>query len=402
MSISPGRAYASVATLPAFRRARAAADVQQVLALGRALIERDPSNVAVLRAVARLQTETDMKAQALQSWAVIHRAEPGDMEAAYKLARARVETGEGVDAATAAVLPGAGEIARDYLARALGAGPQPSLPDGTFRHVAICGASFCGSTLLDRVLGGLPDTRSIGESHWLTKEHDGVGYVPMDLHSVRTGKGPFCTVCNRNCEVLTPEFRVALTIDPSRWYAKIACRLKTVNLVSADKNLPKLLDHDPLLRFTALVLFKSPLQAWASNLSKMPPGSSPRFYQAALEKYAQTWRAAYESFLDGFQPKGGVVYLSFDEFTDDPESGLAALTSALGLPHDPEVLVRTRPGHAIGGNARAMGRLRAADYGVDISKLPTPEVPKAHAEWLEACAPVQGVYQALMRRRLAF
>jgi hypothetical protein len=402
MAPSSSRATIAPPSLVGFRQARAAGDAQAVMALGRALVRKDPTNLPVLRGVARTQTELGLETKALESWAELHRADPADMEAAYHLGRSRLRAGEPLSDIVVQCLPQSNGLARKALSEALASGPEPSLADDQFRHIAICGTSFCGSTLLDRVLAGLPGVRSIGESHWLTKEHDGANYVSMDLGAPRSGRGPFCTVCGRACEALTPAFRTALAIDPSRWYAKIAHRLATPVLVSADKNLPKLVDNDPLLRFTGLVVFKSPLQAWASQLAKMPAGGSSGFQAAALERYAETWRGAYDGFLHGFEPRGGAVFLPFDAFAARPHAGLAALTEALGLEHDDSVLNRTRPGHAIGGNAGAMRRLRDADYGVNISELPTPAVPAEQAEWLARHRPVQETYLQLMKRRLAF
>ena len=61
---------------------------------------------------------------------------------------------------------------------------------------------------------------------------------------------------------------------------KIAGRLETSILISADKNPPKLVDNDPLLRFSALAMFKSPMQAWASQLAKLAKGQNADFYRA--------------------------------------------------------------------------------------------------------------------------
>ena len=65
--------------------------------------------------------------------------------------------------------------------------------------------------------------------------------------------------------MLDREFRMGLLADPSDWYQKIAARLGTRVLVSADKNYRKLETLDPELRLDAVVLYKDPLLATAAH-----------------------------------------------------------------------------------------------------------------------------------------
>jgi hypothetical protein len=68
-------------------------------------------------------------------------------------------------------------------------------------------------------------------------------------------------LCGPTCEVLSLDFRMDLAANRTGWYQKIADRAETDVLIAADKNSPKIVENDPLLRFEALILFKSPLQA---------------------------------------------------------------------------------------------------------------------------------------------
>jgi hypothetical protein len=187
-------------------------------------------------------------------------------------------------------------------------------------------------------------------------------------------------------------------VDPSSWYRKIARQLGTSILVSADKNTTKLVDHDPLLQFAALVLFKSPVQAWSSQLAKLPKDQDPEYYLAQLNKYMDVWTNSYNIFLDDFQPRDGKIFLQFDDFVRQPQPMLRTLCAALHLPFDDSVLKETRPGHAIGGNSGAMARLRAADYGVRLSPLPAPDLPREHVVVIAKNKPMQACYAALMGR----
>src|SRR5262249_31916482 len=155
-----------------------------------------------------------------------------------------------------------------------------------------------------RLLNGMDGVCSIGESHWLTKAFDGKQAVTLDFLDPYTRFVPQCSVCGPKCEVLTPRFRAALAADPMDLYFKIAARLGARTLISADKNLPKLVLNDPRLRCDALVLFKSPKQAWASELVKRPPGESEDELYEQMRRYMTLWRLAYAEMLGSLRPQG--------------------------------------------------------------------------------------------------
>jgi hypothetical protein len=379
-----------------FRSARARREFEQMFAAGNELLALDPGIPGVSRAMARTLTELGREGEAKPHWVRTRDQDAGDAEAAYQVARHAMRTGLAPAEAVAEAAPGANELLRQHLIDLVGKPEAPLPPD--CRHIGICGVSFCGSTLLDRILGGLPGVRSIGESHWLVKEHDGSKYVPIDLGIKRSGRGPFCSVCGPSCKVLTSEFRTGLIVDATRWYQRIAAQLGTSILVSADKNVAKLVDNDPLLRLSALVVFKSPDQAWASQLAKLPKDREPEFYRAELVKYMGTWTQSYRTFVDEFAPDGAKVFLKFDDFTMNPAPLLEKICAELDLPYDPAVLSEVRPGHAIGGNKGAMARLRAADYGVRVEPLPAAGLISEQAEMIENNKALQDCYRSLMSR----
>jgi hypothetical protein len=380
--------------LQLLRSARYRRDLAEVVRIARQVIARKPEHAVALRAVARTLEAIGRRDEALASWTALRDLDPADIEAAFRVARAAAANGCSFAAAAEIAAPQANGLFRKHLQLTLEA---PLEAAGGVRHVAIGGVSFCGSTMLDRVLGGLAGVRSIGESHWLTTEHDGQNYVPRDLGSKRTGRGPFCTVCGRSCKVLTDDFRAKLTVDPQDWYQKIAHRLGTAVLVSADKNPVKFVDQDPLLRLSALVVFKSPLQAWASKLTKLPQGRDDEYYAQELTTYLKVWTDSYRCFLDDFKPMGGKAFLFFDEFADKPGAVLPPVCAALSLPWHSGVLQRTRPGHAIGGNSGAMAQLRSAEYGVEIKPLPAPNLPAAHVEVIDNDQATQQCFADLMK-----
>lgn len=376
-------------------------DFALALAIAEDLLARNPADAVVRRHTARLLDARGDEAAALVHWTYLRNQDAGDFEAACRIAEALRAAGQATGTAIASAAPSANDTFRHAMAGALDA----ALPvrGADFRHIAICGAAFCGSTLIDRMLGGLPGVKSIGESHWLTKVRRDAGYGPADLaEPLAAQRWVPCTVCGARCAVLTPAFRLALAGDNRGWYHKVAAHLDTAILVSADKNVPMLLDKDPLLDLSALVVFKSPRQAWRSKLDKLPKDRDAAFYESECAAYMQVWTQNYRArFFDSFRPVGEVVWLNFDAFTRDPEPLLRAVCERLDLPFDAGVLHRTVPGHAIGGNAGSMRRLREKDYAVVVEPLPDPALEPAHAAIVDGHAEAQAIFADMMARHEA-
>jgi hypothetical protein len=246
------------------------------------------------------------------------------------------------------------------------------------------------------MLGGVPGVSSIGESHWLIKAHYEQGYDLADFASETMPALVPCSVCGVGCRVLSEHFRRRLAANHTKWYFRIARAMGTRTLISADKNVPKLVDNDPLLRLDALVVFKSPAQAWASTLDKLPRDKEPDFYASECIRYMEIWSKSYKSILDQFSPVGKVVFLNFDAFAEKPRVLFEQLCKALSLPFDPSALQRVAPGHAIGGNARTLARLRMNDYRVDIFPLPTPDIPVEQIRLIESHDAALHIYSRLM------
>jgi hypothetical protein len=213
---------------------------------------------------------------------------------------------------------------------------------------------------------------------------------------VETARWVPCTVCGRNCAVLSSSFRRSLAADKANWYRKIAARLETRLLVSADKMVQTLLEKDPLLELSALMIFKSPEQAWRSKLNKLPTDRDAAFYEAECRAYLTLWTESYRFQIDHFRPQGTVAWLSFDAFTLSPEPLLRAVCQRLELPFDPDVLRRTQPGHAIGGNRGSMRRLREKDYGVVIEHLPDAALEPRHARMIAEDAAAQTTWREML------
>lgn len=304
--------------------------------------------------------------------------------AAYgRLARSRPEHAE-----PAKVLP---ELERALLHRET---PMPAI---TARHIAISGVSYSGSTLLALMLGDLDGAANIGESHWLTetKKRDGRAFDELTHEEI-----VHCATCGKNgCDVLDREFRNALCADPIHWYQKIAERLGCKTLISADKNYTKLLEKDPNLDLDALVVFKSPMQAWYSNWRKIQDPSLGMNPVRDIAAYLDKWANDYERFLDNFENCGEKVFLQFDAFCEEPEEHFERLCAVLGLKMDARVLygVGVSDQHRFGGNKGVAAQVRSAEP-VRIRPLPACELPPEDIARIEAHERVQQVFERLLTR----
>jgi hypothetical protein len=370
-------------------RARLARNFDEAERLLRKKLDRQPHEASA-RALARLLVELHRPEEAQPLWSDLARLNSNDFEASYHLAAWQVANGMTLHEAVAKAAPTTTETFRSRLRRVMTQPVAEQNPDMSLRHIAISGASFCGSTILDRIIGSLPGVASIGESHWLTQMRDG---TEIDF-SIESPPLIPCSVCHLSCQVLTFDFRMDLAANRTNWYQKIGQRLGTKVLTSADKNWSKLLWNDPLLRMDALVLFKSPAQAWSSQRTKLPPGDGSA-YEERLEKYIRTWCDHYSAFVGSFNPCGTVTFLCFDNFAASRGKLLGPLCAALDLAYEESALTQVRRGHAIGGNKNALGRLRTSDYAFNVLPLPDVDLPPREAAMLDENTEMQELYAIL-------
>jgi hypothetical protein len=359
-----------------------ARDFEAAERYGEIMLRAKASAEIARRALARQSEALGQRDKALSRWLDLRDHNPQDFEAAFHIARAACAQGATSAAAALDAVPNAPSAFRTSLQAVLEELPAAAREDGA-RHVAICGVSYSGSTLIDRLLGSLPGAASIGESHWLTKALYPRGYDTIDFGADYADQLVKCSVCGAHCKVLTPKFRRGLAADHADWYFRIADQIGTKTLISADKNPQKLADNDPLLRLDGLVVFKSLPQAWMSELHKRPPGKDKEYYRAECERYVAIWALSYRTYLEHFRPTGKVAFLSFEAFARDPAPVLEAACGALSLEFDAGVLTAIRPGHAIGGNARAMSRIRNTNYAPGISAPEPLDLPDSHLRLIE-------------------
>jgi len=350
-----------------------------------------------LRPLARLYEECSESSEALSTWHESFSDEPS-LEAAFQILRH--ESGATHQLTKDRLRDAFSSKAVAAIEDLLESDPRSSHRNA--RHVAICGTSYCGSTMLGRLLDSFDGFHDIVESHWLINERTTDGKsAPIDFLIPPSTTMRHCRQCGRDCAMLSPQFRLGLQLDRWRWYSRIADRLKTDVLVSSDKNLTKYLSLDPKLRFDALVLFKSPLSAW-SSFRKRAGSDDQDVIQAKLEKFVAAWCREYDSALR-FEPEGKKLFLHFDKFIAEPKTTIAVLLEALGLPsRNLEIDAVTRGKHGIGGNDDFYESTQASGR-IDIRSSPTPQLPKDEMSLIAASNAMNELYgQMLTRSRTLF
>lgn len=244
-------------------------------------------------------------------------------------------------------------------------------------HIAICGLSFCGSTVLSYVLGSLPGAATIGESHWL-----------VDPHPDESLKE--CYRCRTACRVITPEFRESLRTAGADWYEIIGAALGAQVLVSSDKDHGLLNRLDPDGRRSELVLFKSPLdhlRSYVTTLTKA--GVHPE-----IEWHPRGWAQHY-----GHEPRisGRRAFLFYDDFQRAPLECLAALADWLDLPYDPQALEYWKfPHHAVGGNFNPFDSKNFGRRKIDPTRRSQAPVPEDVLEAAVAASDAPKVFETLL------
>lgn len=267
------------------------------------------------------------------------------------------------------------QIVAEHLKAELAAGDTMA----GYRHLAIAGTAFCGSTTLGVILGSMPGFAFAGETHWLTNTRGASDKV----HSIRETDVPIlkwpiaCRVCGRACEYFDVPFRVALANAEIGWYAKIADRLGVKNLVTADKNTHYYLQRDPLCRFDYMLSYKSPENHLRSMLKQelRRPSGVAALNKAWAATVLDRWADNYMGHLRAIRPTGRRVVLNWDGFAAHPAAHMRRLSELLDIPLGSETLTEIRLGHFIGGNIGLDVAGLRADPRLTLRPSNAPELP---------------------------
>lgn len=270
------------------------------------------------------------------------------------------------------------------------------------KNVVIGGTAYCGSTLLSLVLGSLPHTKTVGESHWLThrwidgkRKELGWEAARMTPENYATfAQCRYCEAHKRQCPYLTMDFRVALQADPSDWYAKIAAALGTDQLISSDKVPSQIKLFDPTLDHDILVPFKSPAKAWASanRDDRQGPG-------LPIAPYLDRWTKRYETLLDSHENTGQKLFLRLSEFTRQPARTLQSMCDALEIQFSESALrYWDFEHHHVGGNFHVYYNVMKNERQVDITPPPPLALSSEESEAFEAHAASRATYTRMLAR----
>lgn len=251
----------------------------------------------------------------------------------------------------------------------------------SFRHIAIGGTSFCGSTITSYILGALPGVANIGESHWLVD-----------------GPHLTCSYCGEGCQVLSREFRSQLEADEQGWYSRIAARLGEPVLVSSDKSEQFWRRYDPEMDFDLVALYK-PIELAAASHKRIMERQG-RVFQ--VNQYLNQWAANYRKLLN-LDNRGGKTFVDAQRLYDCVSQNMPQLARALGLDYAPDALEYwNRPFHTIGGNFNPMTLLSDNPGALAVRPI---ERHALTAEEVEACASherANAVLEGLVHRSVAW
>ncbi|MBW2269949.1 MAG: hypothetical protein JRH16_15370 [Deltaproteobacteria bacterium] len=317
----------------------------------RQALSREPENTAALRRLADLAQLDGRADEAKALWHGLADLQPERPDACLQIARLSLRRGASQEALAFAeravhLAPPGRPHEIGHRARSLRDHLIRGEKDLGARHVAIGGMSFCGSTLLGFLLGGLPGVANLGESHALIYRRKGDRAHSADLEEAATETMVRCTSCrDAPCPVWTLGFRRNLADDPLDWYGKLAAQVGAPIVISSDKSHAKLSGLDPFGRHDLIVLFKSPGVAWTSARMRPHLSSDPAVYFAR-------WEREYARLLGDLPVRGRRIVLSFDAFRRAPEAHLTRLTELLDLPRSADAeLASVHSGqHVIGGN----------------------------------------------------
>lgn len=211
-------------------------------------------------------------------------------------------------------------------------GPRPRrASDGPARGlIAIVGSSYCGSTLLNALLGAHPQVAGGGELHWLTTEFE-------------RGR---CAICGDDCPVWTRERRAAVTHQ--NLYDMTAAAFGRPFVADASKKADwfRALQHlTPGLPVTNLLIAKHPVRHVSSYVHKAR--FKPNF-NGDPDYVLRTLRELYQRTEAQLPPDLAVRY---EDLATDPRGVVTAILQTRGLDWDDRIDDwQAQPHHHIGGN----------------------------------------------------
>jgi hypothetical protein len=222
--------------------------------------------------------------------------------------------------------------------------------------IAVLGRSYCGSSILNLVLGSHSCTFGAGELY----------------RTVMRPDKAYCAICRGHCSVWTPDTIQRLNLD--NVYETLAKRTGADTIIDSSKVpgwFSKAMNARTNVEFIPTLLVKHPLRHISSFVANQffrdeslphrdAPETRQRLLSFANEQLRKTLQA-YTRILDNptFQPHGPVRILAYESFVADPDSALKPTLNAAGLEFEPRMLEYLKQEHhPVGGNTGAHLQLR--------------------------------------------
>lgn len=230
------------------------------------------------------------------------------------------------------------------------------------------------------ILGSANGVENVGETNWVAE------YGPKYR----------CRHCGPACNIWTYDFLNTLRHDHSDWFDRIAERLRTEILVSAEKSFALIERFDPIGDHQALILYKSPENFW-NSIRKRP------WREETIEVALRRWTRTYSKFLeDSYCPGRGKMFVNVEEMMANPESLVPYLLDVLELDYDRDTVPEywKIPQHYLGGNFNVYDKLR--DEGEDALRIrPIKPNTAATQEFRDLCFyPAYDVLKELNTRNI--
>jgi hypothetical protein len=241
-----------------------------------------------------------------------------------------------------------GEGDKPWLLPLLGAAAAEPVPFGPRPEVQACsgliviyGASFCGSTLVNSLLGSHPLIYGGGELHWLIEDR----------------RDSLCAICRGSCRFWTQEARAAIRIgEIYHQVARMFGRPYVVDISKMREWYSRVLPHFPGIDVVRVLMTKHPLRHTSSFVEKA--AEFPEYGDPIVNLHRL--RTFYEGFSlpgeeDGRSPRNERtavdIVLRYEDFVASPAKSLTPILARIGLQYDPRMdNWASTPHHHIGGN----------------------------------------------------
>jgi tetratricopeptide (TPR) repeat protein len=212
----------------------------------------------------------------------------------------------------------------------------PTVPSACQGVILVVGSSYCGSTLLNVILGAHPKIGGGGELHWLIREPP----------AVRAQEG-LCVFCGERCRVWTAQARA--DADAGNIYDLAASVLRK----------PFVCDSSKMPDWSAFIAPFTPVRRVRVLMVKHPIRQVASFVEKARRIDRQNGMTDIDKVLDQLAKLYDQVrrdptdfVLRYEDLVADRRQALSPILASLGLAWDGAMDDwRTAPHHDIGGNA---------------------------------------------------